>query len=107
VIQTFQLERQVARLTRPKDIADLPFVANTALRYHLTWSFSLNETERQVVTVHASIFLDATHAVREAVCQGAGLSVLPEENIAPIGVRDRRAKARWSCAIVAMVTPRH
>jgi DNA-binding transcriptional LysR family regulator len=76
------MERQVARLTRPEDIANLPFVANTALRDHLRWNFSLNEIERQVVNVQASIFLDATLAVREAVCQGAGLSVLPDFAIA-------------------------
>lgn len=72
------MKRQVARLTRPEDIAKLPFVANTALRDHLQWDFSLNEIERQAVHVQASIFLDATLAVREAVCQGAGLSVLPD-----------------------------
>jgi DNA-binding transcriptional LysR family regulator len=76
------MERQVARLSRPEDIANLPFVANTALRDHLRWNFSLNEIERQVVNVQASIFLDATLAVREAVCQGAGLSVLPDFLIA-------------------------
>jgi DNA-binding transcriptional LysR family regulator len=73
---------QVARLTRPADIANLPFVANTALRDHLRWSFSLNDVERQVVDVQAAIFLDATLAVREAVCLGAGLSVLPDFAIA-------------------------
>jgi len=76
------MERQVARLNRPEEIADLPFVANTALREHLKWNFSLNEVERQVVTVQASIFLDATLAVREAVCNGAGLSVLPDYAVA-------------------------
>lgn len=69
---------QVARLSRPQDIASLPFVANTALRDHHTWNFSFNEIERQVVTVQASVFLDATLAVREAVCHGMGLSVLPD-----------------------------
>jgi DNA-binding transcriptional LysR family regulator len=76
------LARQVARVNRPEDIASLPFIANTALRDHLTWNFSLNELERQVVHVQASIFLDATLAVREAVCQGAGLSVLPDYVVA-------------------------
>lgn len=69
---------QVAQLTRPEDIAKLPFVANTALSDPLRWNFSLNETERQDVTVQASVFLDATLAVRGAVCQGMGLSVLPD-----------------------------
>ena len=73
---------QVARLTGPADIANLPFVANTTLRDHLRWNFSLNDIERQVVQVQATIFLDATLAVREAVCQGAGLSVLPDFAIA-------------------------
>jgi DNA-binding transcriptional LysR family regulator len=72
------MKRQVAGLTRPEQITDLPFVANTALRDHLKWNFSLNEVERQIVNVRASILLDATLAVREAVCQGAGLSVLPD-----------------------------
>ena len=73
---------QVARLKRPDDIAALPFVANTALRDALSWNFSFNEIERQAVNVQASIFLDATLAVREAVCHGAGLSVLPDYAIA-------------------------
>ena len=76
------MKAQVARLTRPQDIAGLPFVANTALRDHLSWNSSLNETEREAVNVQASIFLDATLAVREAVCQGAGLSVLPDYAVA-------------------------
>ena len=76
------MARQMARLARPEEIADLPFVANTALRDHHKWNFALNEVERQTVNVRASIFLDATLAVREAVCQGAGLSVLPDFAIA-------------------------
>ena len=73
---------QVARLSSPHDIATLPFVANTALRDTLSWNFSRNETEHHRVNVQASIFLDATLAVREAVCEGAGLSVLPDYAIA-------------------------
>lgn len=76
------MKSQVARLTHPQDIASLPFIANTALRDHLTWNFSLNEVQREAVNVQASIFLDATLAVREAVCQGAGLSVLPDYAVA-------------------------
>jgi len=68
---------QVALLAHPQDLAQLPFIANTALRDPLRWEFSRNEAERLHVTVQASIFLDATLAVREAVKHGAGLSVLP------------------------------
>jgi DNA-binding transcriptional LysR family regulator len=76
------MQRQIATLTNPEDITDLPFVANTALRDPLRWNFSLTEIEHQVVNVRASIFLDATLAVREAVCQSAGLSVLPDYAVA-------------------------
>lgn len=69
---------QMARLARPAEIARLPFVANTALRDHLRWKFTLNETEQESVNVRAAISLDATLAVREAVREGAGLSVLPD-----------------------------
>jgi len=73
---------QVARLTRPEQIANLPFVANTALRNHVNWSFSKGDLERQSVTVHPAIFLDATLAVREAICEGAGLAVMPDYAVA-------------------------
>lgn len=72
------LAPQVAQLNRPEDIARLPFVANTALSDPLTWHFSLNEIERQAVTLQACVFFDATLAVRGAVCQGLGLSVFPD-----------------------------
>ncbi|MDR3452405.1 MAG: LysR family transcriptional regulator [Rhodoferax sp.] len=71
-----------AQISRPEDIAKLPFVANAALRDPLRWEFSLNKGKRQVVNVQASIFLDATLAVREAVSHGAGLSVLPDYAVA-------------------------
>lgn len=76
------MKRRVLKLDSPADIADLPFVANTALREHLRWTFSSDEARRQTVRVQASIFLDATLAAREAVCQGAGLSVLPDYAVA-------------------------
>jgi DNA-binding transcriptional LysR family regulator len=73
---------QASRLAGPADIAKLPFIANTALRDHLRWSFSRNKSKPQTVNVQASIFLDATLAVREAVREGAGLSVLPDYAVA-------------------------
>jgi DNA-binding transcriptional LysR family regulator len=71
-------QRQVARLKEPREIGPLPFVANTVLRNPTRWNFSRDEMERQNVTVRPAISLDATLAVREAVRQGAGLSVLPD-----------------------------
>ena len=77
-----QLRARVRRLKDPQEIGQLPFVANTVLRDPLRWNFSLNEVERREVTLQASLSLDATLPVREAVLQGVGLSVLPDYAIA-------------------------
>lgn len=69
---------RLAELTSPEGIAELPFVANTALRTPLKWSFSRDEIEHHTVMVHPVALLDATLAVREAVLQGIGLAVLPD-----------------------------
>ena len=76
------LGSRLVRLAEPQDIAALPFVANTALRDFLQWRFSEGDSRHQDVTVQASVFLDATLAVREAVCHGMGLSVLPDYAVA-------------------------
>ncbi|MCB4810458.1 LysR family transcriptional regulator [Methylovorus menthalis] len=76
------MQHKIERITSPDEIAQLPFVANTALRDPLHWNFSLNEIERRSVNVQASIYLDATLAVREAVKEGVGISVLPDYSIA-------------------------
>ena len=81
LVVSSSMASQMARLTRPEQIAALPFVANTALSEHLVWRFT-RAAEHRSVTVKASIFLDATLAVREAVRHGAGLSVLPDYAIA-------------------------
>ncbi len=76
------MAHRAAKLTRPADLTALPFIANTALRDHLRWQFSCDELEPEFVTMQASIFLDATLAVREAACRGAGFAVLPDYAIA-------------------------
>lgn len=73
---------EVQSLKQPGEIATLPFVANTALRDPVHWHFSHQTQGAQSVLVHPVISLDATLAVREAVRQGAGLSVLPDYAIA-------------------------
>ena len=70
--------KRTARLDGPEDVASLPFVANTALRSSLRWQFSRFGNDARGVNMTASVFLDATLAVKEAVCQGMGLSVLPD-----------------------------
>lgn len=72
----------LAQIRQPQHIGALPFVANTALRTPCSWSFSHGGLEPQSVTVHPVISLDATLGVREAVRQGAGLSVLPDFAVA-------------------------
>jgi DNA-binding transcriptional LysR family regulator len=76
------MQKQLKRFSCPNEIAHLPFIANTALREPLRWNFALNENERQSISVQASIFLDATLAVREAVRAGVGMSVLPDYAVA-------------------------
>lgn len=73
---------QVGALRDPQGVAQLPFVANTALREPTRWNFSHGQLERQSVCVHAAMSMDATLAVREAVLHGAGLSVLPDYVVA-------------------------
>jgi DNA-binding transcriptional LysR family regulator len=63
---------------QPEDIASLPFVANTALRNNCRWEFSRAGVAPRSVSVDASVSLDATQAVKEAVRRGLGLSVLPD-----------------------------
>lgn len=69
---------QIKRLNTPEELAQLPFIANTALRDPLHWNFTRDGIEHRSVTMQASIFFDATLAVREAVREGAGISVLPD-----------------------------
>ena len=82
LVASSSLASKVSRLKLPEELAGLPFIANTALREQLRWTFSRKANERQSVTMQASIFLDATLAVRQAVCEGAGLSVLPDYVVA-------------------------
>lgn len=72
------LRSQLEKLQSPEQLADLPFVANTALREPLRWNFTRHGTESFALSGQASVFLDTTLAVREAVRQGAGLAVLPD-----------------------------
>ena len=89
---------EVQSLKHPGEIATLPFVANTALRDPVHWHFSHQTQGAQSVLVHPVISLDATLAVREAVRQGAGLSVLPDYAIAEDLEAGRllRVLAPWS-----------
>lgn len=82
LVASANMQPQIERLSSPEDIASLPFIANSALRDPLDWRFSLNEADCKDITMQASIYLDATLAVREAVFQGAGIAVFPDYVIA-------------------------
>ncbi|WP_246706602.1 substrate binding domain-containing protein [Rhizobium leguminosarum] len=73
-----QLAREIAELSEPADLPSLPFVANTALREPLEWTFTRGEKDAQTVRFKADIAINTTPAVMEAVRQGGGLSVLPD-----------------------------
>lgn len=66
----------------PEQVTALPFVANSALKTPEEWDFTNIDGPQRRVKVQAAIRLDATMAVREAVCQGAGVSVLPDYAVA-------------------------
>jgi DNA-binding transcriptional LysR family regulator len=80
---------RITAATSPKDLAKLPFVANTALREPLLWRFSRGHVERQAVRMQAIMAMDTTPAVLAAVRAGGGLSVLPDFLVA-----DDRAAGR-------------
>jgi DNA-binding transcriptional LysR family regulator len=69
---------RMGRPHKPDDLATFPFVANTALRESCRWQFAREGETPCSVTFTASVSLDATQAVKEAVRQGLGLSVLPD-----------------------------
>lgn len=73
-----KLASQLKQVSTPEQLSRFPFVANTALQDPLNWNFTHNSGEHQSVTMQLSLFFDATLAVREAVKNGAGLSVLPD-----------------------------
>jgi DNA-binding transcriptional LysR family regulator len=62
----------------PEDLANLPFVANTALREPLLWQFARGDLLHRAVRMRAAIAIDTTPAVLAAVQTGGGLSVLPD-----------------------------
>ncbi len=70
------------KLTGPADLADLPIIANLALREPTQWTFSRDVVTRQTVSMKAVLRFDVTLAVHEATRAGAGLSVLPDYVVA-------------------------
>ena len=82
LVASASMAGRLGQLREPRELASLPYVANTALLDHLNWGFEHASGARQEVTLQPTVWLDATLAVREAVCSGMGLSVLPDYMIA-------------------------
>lgn len=77
-----KLGAKINAVKNPEDITRFPFIANTALRDHLNWKFSRKNQDEQIVRVQPSIFLNATLAVKQAVLEGIGISILPDYAVA-------------------------
>ncbi|MEW4398707.1 LysR family transcriptional regulator [Agrobacterium tumefaciens] len=73
-----QLATEIQSIQRPADYRAVPFVSNSALREPLDWTFTHPDGEVQTVRFEASIAINMTPAVMNAVRSGAGLSVLPD-----------------------------
>lgn len=68
----------IKRVAHPRDLASLPFVANTALKEPLIWQFARSETERERVEMSQTLTINTTPAVLAATLAGGGLAVLPD-----------------------------
>lgn len=78
-------QHRLDHVTEPEAIAQLPFVALTALRDPLSWQFTRGPDERRAVRFRApTVTTDAAPAVLAAVKAGAGLAVLPDFLVAPL-----------------------
>lgn len=82
LVATPEWARRLDPALGPEQVTALPFVANSALKTPEEWDFTNVGGPQRRVKVQAAIRLDATMAVREAVCQGAGVSVLPDYAVA-------------------------
>lgn len=78
LVASSKLAEKVKRIRNPQEITKFPFIANTALRNHLNWTFSRKNHDDEMVRVHPTIYLDATLAVKQAVLAGVGISILPD-----------------------------
>ncbi len=70
--------KQTNKFKNPEDFANLPFIANMALREPLLWQFSHSDLEKRSIRMQATIAIDTTPGVLAAVQNNGGLSVLPD-----------------------------
>ena len=65
-------------IARPEDLANLPFIANSALKEPLTWHFVRGDFERRTIHMRQVLSANATPAVLAATLAGGGLAILPD-----------------------------
>lgn len=61
----------------PEDLAEIPFVANSSIADIPQWTFSRDKTTR-LVTLNAACIMNITLAIRAAIAQGMGFTILPD-----------------------------
>lgn len=65
-------------LNEPEDVANVPFIANLALKEPLVWRFTKDDFDRRTVRMQQNIMSNSTPAVLAATLAGGGASVLPD-----------------------------
>lgn len=81
LVASAEFAAQLRNLTSPEQLSTFPFIANTALKHPLSWVFSKSGSEEMKTTFDAAVMMDKTIAVKNALLNGMGLSVLPDYSV--------------------------
>ena len=82
LVATPQVLASTAKLTRPEQLSELPFLALTVLAQPLSWIFEGPANARQAVHFHSRVSANTAHALRSAALAGGGLAILPDFAVA-------------------------
>lgn len=77
LVCTPEFARTLPRDLAPKDLEDVPWIANRLLKRPLDWTFSRGR-ERVAISARAIVWADMTPATLACVIAGAGVTVLPD-----------------------------
>ena len=78
LVGSLAFAERISAVHEPEGLANLPFVANLALKEPLLWQFSRGDLDKRAVRMQAVIAIDTTPGVLAAVQTNGGLSVLPD-----------------------------
>lgn len=76
------LIRTMAAVSSPDDAAGLPWIANSALKNPLRWTFSGQEGQTVTIDVNSAVTTDKTPAAYVCALAGVGVSVFPDYVVA-------------------------